>query len=385
MRLEPVLRRAVMVNLTELEQRAIDAPINLSDGHPRQELTGEQRKLVLRFPEIFEAAREEPFADVERAAHVEFLRMLGQPSAPVDAGRVFSVYSSSVATMVVGAVLADRGDTVALLHPTFDNIHDLLVRATRLVPVSEAECTAADLRAPRRMGARCLFVTTPNNPTGWFLDRDGFQRLAAECAETGMVLCVDSSFRGFDTRAQFDHYEILHRTGVSYILIEDTGKLWPVAELKLGFLVVSEDLRPAVEHVLSDVLLTVSPFLLKIIEALSAEGRDKGLDELHTLIAANRQVVAQAVAGLPGIRLADGAGRVSVSRLRFDTPRQAEAARLGLQELGVHVLPCQQFHWARPQEGATLVRLALARDTATVADAMKRLTGFCGATDWARR
>ncbi|MGQ4599720.1 aminotransferase class I/II-fold pyridoxal phosphate-dependent enzyme [Nocardia sp. R6R-6] len=370
-----------MVNLTQLEQRAIDAPINLADGHPRQELTEEQRRLVLRFPEFFEASRKEAFAEVERAAHAAFLGMLGQHAAPMDAGRIFSVYSSSVATMAVGAVLADRGDTVALLHPTFDNIHDLLVRSVPLLPVSEAECSAANLRQPLRRGASCLFVTTPNNPTGWVLDRGRFERLAATCAEHGILLCVDSSFRGFDARAQFDHYEILHRFGVSYIVIEDTGKLWPFAELKLGFLVVSEDLRPAVEHVLSDVLLTVSPFLLKLIEALSVDGQENGLTALHALIAANRRAVARAVADLPGVRLVDGAARVSVSRLEFDSPGQASAVRRGLHERGVHVLPCDQFHWARPQDGAGLLRLALARDPETVTDALRRLTGLCDDTD----
>lgn len=349
-------------NLTELEQRAVDAEINLADGHPRQELTEQQGAVMRRLPELFDLAVRAPLAAIETAAHHAFFGMLGQHRAPVGSGRTFSVYSSSVATMVVGAVLAERGDTVALLHPTFDNIHDLLVRVTAVTPVSEAQCAAADLSAVRAAGARCLFVTTPNNPTGWFLDAERFRALAAGCAAYDVLLCVDASFRGFDTRAQFDHYTILDQAGTSYIVIEDTGKLWPFAELKLGFLAVSEDLRPAVEHALSDVLLTVSPFVLKVVEALAVEGRDGGLGRLHALVATNRETVAKAVAPLAGVQLVDGDARVSVSRLAFDSSAQAVAVHGALRELGVHVLPCAQFHWARPDEGRHLLRLALSRD-----------------------
>jgi len=362
-----------MLNLTELEQCAIDAPINLADGHPRQDLTAEQRKLVGRFPEVFEAARLETFADIERSAHKEFLHSFGQAAAPVDGGRIFSVYSSSVATMVVANVLTDAAHRVALLHPTFDNIHDILARTVPLLPISEAACAAADLRDLYQEGATCLFVTTPNNPTGWFLDRDAFAQVAATCAARGMLLCVDASFRGFDMRAQFDHYEIMHQVGVSYIVIEDTGKLWPFGELKLGFLAVSEDVRPAVEHALSDVLLTVSPFVLKVVEALSAEARGGGLAALHELVATNRGAVTATVEKLLEVRVADPDARVSVCRLAFGSAAQAERTRSGLRDVGVHVLPCAQFHWARPQEGARLLRLALARDSATVAEALRRL------------
>ncbi|MGF7234012.1 MAG: aminotransferase class I/II-fold pyridoxal phosphate-dependent enzyme [Frankia sp.] len=362
----------LMLNLTELEQRAIDSPINLSDGHPRQDLTDVQRKLVYRFPELFELARVEPFADLERSAQKVFFDALGQVAAPIESGRVFSVYSSSVATMVVANVLADAGHRVALIHPTFDNIHDILTRTVPIHPISEAACAEGDLRDAVGKGATCLFVTTPNNPTGWFVDRDAFERIAATCAANRVLLCLDTSFRGFDTRTQFDYYEILDRLGVEYLVIEDTGKLWPFSELKLGFLVASAGIRHAVEHALSDVLLTVSPFVLKVVEELSVDAGEAGLEALHNLIATNRGIVGTAVDELPGVRIADPDARVSVCRLVFPSEAHAESARGGLRDVGVHVLPCQQFHWAQPREGASLLRLALARDSSIVAEAVHR-------------
>ncbi|MEV7040427.1 aminotransferase class I/II-fold pyridoxal phosphate-dependent enzyme [Amycolatopsis sp. NPDC051061] len=362
-----------MLNLTELEQRALDTPINLADGHPRQELTDSQLKVVYRFPELFETAQVESFRELERSAQTEFLHALGQRTAPVADERVFSVYSSSVATMVVGNVLADLGHEVALVHPTFDNLHDILVRKVRVRPLSEADCATADLSGAVAAGATCVFVTTPNNPTGWFLDRDALARLAAACAHHGLLLCLDVSFRGFDTRAQFDNYEVLEAAGVSYVVIEDTGKLWPVSELKLGFLAVSADLRHAVDHVLSEVLLTVSPFVLRLVELLALDAVDGGFERLRGLVAENRRLVTTALHSLDGIDLVDPDARVSVCRIGVGSAAEAERVRAGLVDRAVHVLPCDQFHWARPGEGAGQLRLALARDRDLLADGLRRL------------
>jgi enduracididine biosynthesis enzyme MppP len=361
-----------MLNLTQLEQRALDATINLSDGHPRQDLTESQLKLVYRLPEFFETAHTQPFIDVERRAQTAFLSALGQAHAPVADGRVFSVYSSSVATMAVAGVL--RGHRVALIHPTFDNIHDILARTLCVMPVSERHCADADLTQALAAGATCLFITTPNNPTGWVLDRSALERLATACATKGLLLCLDVSFRGFDPRAQFDHYSILERSGVQYLVIEDTGKLWPMQELKLGFLAASGNLHPAVEHVLSDVLLTVSPFILTLVEMLSLDAADGGLAQLHHLINENRQFVSAAVDELEGVELVDPDARASVCQLRFPSAADTDATCNELREQGVHVLPCRQFYWARPHEGSDMLRLALARNSHTLAAGLGRLS-----------
>jgi aspartate/methionine/tyrosine aminotransferase len=58
----------------------------------------------------------------------------------------------------------------------------------------------------------------------------------------------------------------------------------------------------------------------------------------------------------------DQDARVSVSMVRFHSPAQAHGVYSELQRTGIHVLPCQQFYWAQPQEGSASLRIALARD-----------------------
>ena len=360
------------LNLTEVEQLAIDSEINLSDGHPRQALSDTQRELVQGFPELFWLAESEPFADLERRAQTAFLGALGQSRAPVDGGRVFSALSSSVATMVLANILS--GHRLALLHPTFDNIHALLSGAMHVLPVSERECAKSAFSDEVARTATCVFVTTPNNPTGWVLDEAALENLAGTCAARRQVLCLDVSFRGFDLRAQFDHYAILERSGVEYVVIEDSGKLWPFQELKLGFLAVSEGLRASVAHALSDVLLTVSPFVLKVVESLSVDAARGGFARMHRLIADNRRMVMDVVDGLDRVELLDPDARISVARVRFPSAADADRTRIKLLDRGIHVLPCRQFHWARPEEGARLIRIALSRNGEELAKGLEHLS-----------
>lgn len=362
-----------MRNLTELEQRAVDAPINLSDGHPRMSLTDRQQAIVDRLPELFADARRENFKDLEQRAQACFLSAIGQDCAPIAEGRVRSVYSSSVGTMVVGRVLRSRHPRVAVIHPTFDNIPDLLTDHVDLVPISERELMDGDLAAAGRRGATAVWVTTPNNPTGWVLDRAHFAHIAEEAARRRILLCLDTSFRGFDTRAQHDSYEILEAVGGDYIVIEDTGKLWPTGELKAGFIATSRSLDDEMRRALSDVLLTVSPVILRLIEELAADAAAGGFKILHDLIARNREQINATVRRLDIASADDQDARVSVSMVRFHSPAQANSVYSGLQRTGIHVLPCQQFYWAQPQEGSASVRIALARDCEFFDAGLRRL------------
>ncbi|WP_213956679.1 MULTISPECIES: aminotransferase class I/II-fold pyridoxal phosphate-dependent enzyme [unclassified Variovorax] len=360
------------LNLTELELRAIGAELNLADGHPRQDLTKSQCDVVAQFPDLFWFSRQQIFSEIERKAQTAFLTALGQHMAPVQAGRVYSVYSSSVATMVLANAL--RGHRVAMLHPTFDNIHAILSKVVPVMSMSESEIAEIRFSDEVDKQATCLFITTPNNPTGWVLTQSALEGLCCYCLRKGKVLCLDVSFRGFDIRAQFDHYAVLERTGVEYVLVEDTGKLWPLQELKLGFLAVSEGFREKVHHCLSDVLLTVSPFLLQLVEVFSLDGAAGGFERLHALIAENRKMIVDALDGFEDIKVPDCDARISVCRLQLPTSLQAEKAYKFLTSRGVHVLPCRQFYWERPEDGARLIRIALARNKKVVAEFLSQFS-----------
>jgi aspartate/methionine/tyrosine aminotransferase len=362
-----------LANLTTMEVDALtdlDGGLNLTDGHARLHLSKEQAVIVERIPDMFVAASRRPFPSIERAAHAAFLSAIGQHTAPVGTGRILSCYSSTLATDIVARALP-AGATIAVLHPTFDNIADLFVtRGLRLVPLSEEALLDQEWPAPP---VSAVMVTHPNNPTGLVTPEPHLRSLAAHAVRHGQTVIIDASFRGQVRDAQYDTYAVLDAAGADWITIEDTGKLWPTHELKIGLLAYSERTRLPLERAFSESLLAASPVVLQLVEALAADWVDGGYERARDLVERNRTVVRDTIAAV-GLTLADPDSQISVARIGLPVGGpDSSLLYKDMLERGVHVLPCAPFHWADPEGGLRFIRVSLARPFETVEAAARTL------------
>ena len=353
-------------SLTQMQLLGVASETNVAEGYPRFAPSQTQQAIVDRFPALLVDAARTPYPQLESRAHAAFFHALGQRSVPIGSGRILSFYSSTVATDVVGACIARTGRRVALVNPIIDCIPALLRhRGLELVPVSERRLAGPDpLAGLTEIDA--VITANPNNPTGVLLGAPALRRLADACRERGAVLVIDSCFRAFDARTQFDSYAVLDESGVEYVVIEDTGKLWPTGGVKLGFLVASARNRLPIAEVAADILLTAPPFSVAVVEAFALEMGHGGLATLQARIAGNRAILREELRRSSVARLADGDSRVSVSRVEL--PRGMSGTRLWGQLLrrGVHSVPCRPFYWARPSVGERYLRVALAREPEVV-------------------
>lgn len=360
-------------NLTTMEVAALTdvaGGLNLTDGHARLDLSLQQAAIVARIPEMFVEASRRPFPDIEGEAHSTFLGAVGQHSAPVGSGRILSCYSSTLATDIVARALP-VGAMIAVLHPTFDNIADLFVtRGLSLVPLTEEALLDRDWPGPP---VNAIVITHPNNPTGLVTPEGHLKSLAEHAVRYGQTIIVDASFRGQVRNAQYDTYQILEAAGADWIIIEDTGKLWPTHELKIGMLAFSERTRLPIERAFSESLLAASPVVLQLVTALAADWVDGGYERARELLECNRAVVKEAIEAV-GLRLADPDSQISVARVELpaDGPDSSVLSKDMLSR-GVHVLPCAPFHWADPKSGLRFIRVSLGRPFETVATAARTL------------
>src|SRR4051794_35151628 len=360
-----------LANLTAMEVTAltdVDGGLNLTDGHARLVLTEEQAAIVARLPEMFASASRRSFPEIEREAQTAFLQAIGQHTAPIGTGRILSCYSSTLATDIVARALP-AGSTIAVLHPTFDNIADLFTtRGLDLVPLSEEALINRDWPGPP---VRAVVITHPNNPTGLITPPEHLRSLAEHAARLHQMVIIDASFRGQVRDAQYDTYAVLDAAGADWITLEDTGKLWPTHELKIGFLAYSSRTTLPIERAFSESLLSASPVVLQLVTALAGDWVSGGYERARDHVQRNRAILEETLAEV-GLRLADPTSQISVARVEL--PLDGPDSSLLYKDLlarGVHVLPCAPFHWADPEQGMRFIRLSLARPTSTVTTAAR--------------
>jgi aspartate/methionine/tyrosine aminotransferase len=364
-------------NLTELEIAALDQYHNLADGHAvRSWSLGEQRVVDRAATLLCPTDRERQRA-IEHKYLRSFLQLAGQ--TPPCGAVCFFCFTASSAIEAIANLLRLRGDSVALVEPCFDNLSDILRRhRVPLRPLDDALYTTpsefVDTLARQRPSA--VFVVSPNNPTGRHLDATAFAVLIDYCKRSRAVLIVDACFRFYVPRKErYDQYAMLANSDIDWILIEDTGKTWPTAEIKAPFFMVSSGLAPTMAHIYSDFLLHVSPFALRLLEGFIVAAIEDDLFAVTQPIAENRQVLLDALRDAPLIEA--GVGALSVAWLEITDGIAAATLVNRLADGGVHVLPGGQFFWHDPGRGSHHVRVALARDPQRFREAARRISDMC--------
>jgi aspartate/methionine/tyrosine aminotransferase len=214
-----------------------------------------------------------------------------------------------------------------------------------------------------------LFLVDPNNPTGFTLLSEGrpaFEEVVRFCVDHGKLLIIDRCFASFalmDGSARwFDIYDLLESSGVSYIVIEDTGKVWPLQDAKCAILMASRDIYPAIYDIHTSVLLNVSPFTLNMLTRYLRDSENDGFASVRNVISTNRTELGLALAETP-VQLTQPRVNVSVAWL--------DISRLGVDSVNfqrklvardVYVLPGTYFFWNERHKGNRYVRVALARE-----------------------
>jgi aspartate/methionine/tyrosine aminotransferase len=348
--------------LTRIEWSGLMVEHNLADGHARQGTPLEAQELLDRLPTIYRDAESRRQLDVQAEFECGFFCVAGQPSVLDRPRSPLHHYSSSLSIEVVANHLRLEGLSVGLLHPTFDNIHDILHRhGVPLVPVTEQLFETPE--DPACWGEfDALFLVTPNNPTGLDPSPEILERIGMESRRRGVLMIVDFSFRFFSEQlGTRDSYAFFEENDVDHIGIEDVGKVWPMLDLKVGSIVSGQRRHAALQAITDDLLLNVSPFIF----ALLAESvRSDVIGHAREISVRNRAALVKTLTGGP-LSVMDGCPTMSVAWVRIPKGWDCLGLCGWLEEWGITVLPGRPFFWADPDQGAGFVRIALMRPAAS--------------------
>ncbi|WP_442874009.1 pyridoxal phosphate-dependent aminotransferase [Actinomycetospora sp. NBC_00405] len=269
----------------------------------------------------------------------------------------------------------DVGDTVVLARPGYPCYRNIL--AALGCDVVELPCgegtrfqpTVAMLEALDTT-PKGLVVASPANPTGSVIEPDELAALARYCEERGIQLISDEIYHGIeygDAPPTASAWSTSHEA----LVVTSFSKYWSMTGWRLGWLLVPERLRRAVDVIAGN--FTVCPPVPAQYAALAAF-TDASVIEADAHVehyAINRRLLLDGLPRLGITRLApaDGAFYVyaDVAHLTDDTLSFGQRM---LAETGVAVAPGIDFD---PVDGHTWIRLSFAGATADVHEALDRL------------
>lgn len=348
---------------TEYERLALASRINLSDGHARHTLSDRQREVIGRTRELLDIALSRQQREIELEFFASFFQCAGQDSRDADRN-IFLSYSSSSAIKIAAQCCRIRGLTVYLIEPCFDNIRHLLeTEGVSVIPLREEHLCDIESIARRLNSDTAVWLVQPNNPTGFCLEQPLFTELIREVAAHRSTIILDLCFRFYaESLRHWDQYRALEESKASFICIEDTGKTWSLADMKVGITVSSANYAPILHRLHDELLLNVSPLHLLLLTEFIRDTIENGIYQtVREEIEMNRRLVHNLVD--KGLLLHPTEGCFNVPMELLGLPNEISSTLFWneLRKRGVDVLPAHNYYWSSASEGKSLFRIPLSR------------------------
>ncbi len=213
--------------------------------------------------------------------------------AGAEPGQIVPGHGIQGLTLALVSAFIDVGDTVIIPRPTYGlYAQACAVAGAEVVRVENASSLALDLpaiaAAATEHHAKLAWVCDPNNPTGLRLEQAEWDAFL-DALPPGCIAIADEAYRDYiDPEQRVDRLADI-RAGRPVIVLRTFSKVFGLAGLRLGYMIVDASLAPLIDSVLE-------PFNVNRA-ALSA-----GLASLRRteLLPARREQVKRARARLAG-------------------------------------------------------------------------------------
>lgn len=180
----------------------------------------------------------------------------------VPAHRIVVTAGASAALQLACLALIERGDEILMPDPSYACNRHFVSAAdgtATLIPVDAAErfqLSAAKVEQYWTAATRGVLLASPSNPTGTSIDPDELGRIHRFVSERGGVTLVDEIYLGLSYEERFGRTALALDDQV--VSINSFSKYFNMTGWRLGWLVVPEDLVPAVERLAQNLFICPS-------------------------------------------------------------------------------------------------------------------------------
>ena len=275
--------------------------------------------------------------------------------------------------------VVDPGDEVICPDPAYP-AYEAAVRLAGATPVpvklEESKQFRFDLNELARQitpRTKMIVLNSPQNPTGGVLTIDDLRKIADLARKHDVLILSDEIYSeiyyGDRPASILDVPNILDRV----LFVNGFSKIYAMTGWRLGYGVVPEDMFPAIELFVNNSVSSTATFTQRAaLQAFTPE-TEKATKKMVAEFRKRRDVFADGLNGIPGIRCLKplGAFYLFPNISRTGVPSDEFANRL-LNEAGVAALPGTAFG----EYGEGYLRLSFANSLANIQSALERIEGF---------
>jgi aspartate/methionine/tyrosine aminotransferase len=295
---------------------------------------------------------------------------------PVAVGHVAVTSSGMSALMLTVQALVGPGDRVVCVTPVWPNLTESpKILGAEVVRVGlEFGEGGWKLDVDRLLGAlvpgmRAVIINSPNNPTGWALEREAQEAILARCRQHGIWIIADDVYeRLYYAGDSAPSFLDLADTADRVVSINSFSKAWLMTGWRLGWIIAPPALMPDLGKLIEYNTSCAPAFVQRAGVVAITDGERTVQHTLGRFRAARDFLVAQ-LAALDGIEVAPPPGamyaffRVDGVQDSFDfCLRLVREARLGLA-------PGSAFG----PEGGGFLRWCFAASQERLAEGVRRL------------
>jgi aspartate/methionine/tyrosine aminotransferase len=287
------------------------------------------------------------------------------------------------AQLVVGA--GDRVVAVTPLWPNLVEIPKILGAHVETVALGYGEhgwqLDVGQLLAALTPDTKMLMINSPNNPTGWVMNRDDQRTVLEHCRRHGIWIVADEVYERLyypddgAARAEGAHtapsFLDLATRDERVICVNSFSKAWLMTGWRLGWIVaptsLMDDLAKLVEYNTS-----CAPSFVQQAGIAALEQGGRFTQELVRDLRASRDHLVRALSAVPGVNVKAPLGAMYLFFSMPGAARSLDLCKAMVREVGLGVAPGSAFG---PQ-GEGFVRWCYACDTARLDAGVERLTRF---------
>lgn len=295
--------------------------------------------------------------------------------------RIAVTASGNSALMVASQLLLEPGDRVVTVTPLWPN-------AVEIPKIMGGQVTCVSLQA--RDGqwtlplekllqaltpdTRMLVINSPNNPTGWTIQRAEQRAILEHCRRHGIWILADDVYERLiysDGMRSAPSFLTLAEDGDRLIVVNSFSKAWRMTGWRVGWMIVPPAVVPDLATLLEYNVSCVSEFSQRAA-AIALEQGEPYVLQLRAELAHTKNKLISALRPLPRLEVPDADGAMYLFlRVAGEEDSLCLATRL-IEEVGLGLAPGRAFG----PEGEGWLRWCYAAEWRKIESGIERLSRF---------